>query len=393
MQRNRFSQLRNLGLERQEIAREIRHENKKILEKWDNNLLKEYISHLLLEKDFQMKDFENLKTKMHVMAAEKIDYDATVLQFFSKLLTEKILLPDYIDPNNKRELFAELDKILERANIRVENIISGKNAGEFFNILFSDIKTIQSDFVRFGNLEPYYFHIGGIFGEASIENGGEEGLHAMIPVRLSDKKKQNSDGMEDFGAPSIPLKKVEAVLKTLADGKNGNYTMKEQFKGYKIGISTEKIQDKKRRYGKDSDDTYLIIKIFTEDQDYLDDDISEKEMANFLQSILTPTSILVNTLANKSEIPHRPRIFNLNTGEFFDDFTEEDFNGKTSGLTKEENERFEQLKVKMTEKVKIDEIGGQPKAKEEILKIIKSLKYEDVMKAWGAHPTTGIVFE
>ena len=55
--------------------------------------------------------------------------------------------------------------------------------------------------------------------------------------------------------------------------------------------------------------------------------------------------------------------------------------------------QFENLRVKMDEKISLGDVGGNPQAKEEVEKIIKSIKFSEIMKSWGAKPTSGIVFE
>ena len=49
--------------------------------------------------------------------------------------------------------------------------------------------------------------------------------------------------------------------------------------------------------------------------------------------------------------------------------------------------------AEMDEKISLGDVGGNPQAKEEAEKIIKSIKFSEIMKSWGAKPTSGIVFE
>lgn len=54
--------------------------------------------------------------------------------------------------------------------------------------------------------------------------------------------------------------------------------------------------------------------------------------------------------------------------------------------------KFSKLMVQMKEKVYLKDVAGQKRAKEEVASIIKTLKHPEVMKSWGAKPTSGILF-
>lgn len=54
---------------------------------------------------------------------------------------------------------------------------------------------------------------------------------------------------------------------------------------------------------------------------------------------------------------------------------------------------FEKLRIDTSEKVTLNDIGGVKEAKIAIDNIIKSLKFPEIMKSWGAKPTSGMILE
>lgn len=116
---------------------------------------------------------------------------------------------------------------------------------------------------------------------------------------------------------------------------------------------------------------------------------------------------IVNRIAEKSGFPHQNRHYVLGgdfvlqdeVDLFLDDLSameeddDEDYHTSTRAGHQQNFSQFENLRVKMDEQISLSDVGGNPEAKEEVGKIIKSIKFSEIMRSWGAKPTSGIVFE
>ena len=115
---------------------------------------------------------------------------------------------------------------------------------------------------------------------------------------------------------------------------------------------------------------------------------------------------MANRIAEKSGFPHKHRHYVMGWDSLLQDEIDfliedpdameedgDDYYASARASQQQDFAQFENLRVKMDEKISLGDVGGNPQAKEEAEKIIKSIKFSEIMKSWGAKPTSGIVFE
>lgn len=144
--------------------------------------------------------------------------------------------------------------------------------------------------------------------------------------------------------------------------------------------------DKELEYGKVSNMTYLIVKIANKELgDLSSGEYSNEEILKHLETFIELDNLLINTLAKEIGTNGEKcyQSFSITTPYLFKSAQE----STTVDMTK-----FSKLMVEMREKVYLKDVAGQKRAKEEVASIIKTLKHPDVMKSWGAKPTSGIIF-
>lgn len=431
MNNKRFSQLRNLSYYEEDLRSNIKSANKDLLEKiWDETL-REYIIYYLEKNQVSSIELENIFIKAYFANKSIINKDVSLFKELQKILIENIILPDYTE--NKQDFFEEVDEILKRADKKITREIQKRQDWWFFSIVCLDFSNIYSEFTFAWFVWKRFFDVWWVFWKCSIEDNWS--LTAEIPIRLSEKVRdweQNDNFLktireeelnkilnniliwkwnkryfkdeyknersvinsnkEKIKGDSLKFyKKLKnKILEILKIRTNENYLEKD-FWEERISVEISKELDKSFNYWNDNKASYKVLKISLEDS-YFDDDMSKEEMSAIFNKIFDSVSFLINTIAKESGIEHKNRFINYANGSIIIEVwnTNED---EINNISRSDYEKFESLRVKLSEKITLEDIWWQEKAKIELDKIIKSIKFEEIMKSWWAKSTSWIVFE
>lgn len=388
MHSQRFSQMRNLDVNREELRKYISDNNELVLNRIGEETLKNYIIHFLEKYEVSQKKLMNYDEFIAFAGGKRLDAGAPIVKELYNFILKNILLPDYT--NTESEDFKEIDAILERAIHRVEELMKKRDENGFFSLHFYNLDQIMRSISFYDDFEPQMIRIGGVFERILIENDSEKNIFSVtIPVRLARKIKVNQD-VSDI-RPAMTEKDLNAILGIILDKNTKNGRKYKKSHGLDVRVEEEKVTGNQLYQNAPKDEEYKLYRVFVP-QMTLDSFAHKDDVRELLSEVFRAAEEIVNSIAKKSGGEYQKKIHNFDTGVVFSDESSEESTNK-SGVSKEEMKKFEKLRVSLKEKISLDDIGGQPKAKAEIEKIILSLKHEEVMKSWGARPTSGIVFE
>ncbi|MCK9272343.1 ATP-binding protein [Candidatus Gracilibacteria bacterium] len=357
---------------------------KKIGEEKINNYLEKKI------KNFSIEDLNALQYKIEKFYGIIFDNKVSFYKNLFTTITNGVLLPDYIDNWKQEDIDKELDKILGNVINKVNIIISSNG---FYGVNIGSEAAFLYEIDHLGALFERSFNIGGNFGTNQYYLNQENGIYeSYFTVKLT-----NTEVIDDGDPTTVKIKKEKVVnystiTKELGayfgKSKNGEYFIKEGIhKGFYIKVS--KITDSGRVYG-DFVDDYCTVTIHNPE---LANDISPEDTKNLFISMLDLNNLVINFLGD---------VTNHKGGKRFHAFSSNSllYSEDVSKITKEDKENDEKLEakfknflVKMKNPVYFNEIGGQEEAKEELKLIIKTFKFEEIMKSWGTKNTSGIIFE
>lgn len=184
--------------------------------------------------------------------------------------------------------------------------------------------------------------------------------------------------------PEVIKKLVSTILPKKKKGTKKEEATENSFGDFEATFET--IVDDEYQYGRVSNMTYLVVQITNKKVfDLSSVWYSNKEILKHLESFIEMENLLVNTIAEAIGTNGEKcyQSFSVTTPYLFRSAHE----SSVIDMTK-----FSKLMVQMKEKVYLRDVAGQKRAKEEVVSIIKTLKHQDVMKSWGAKPTSGIIF-
>lgn len=380
MNKDRFQQLRDIWLRREEI--DIKFLNKETLKNLPDDILKKYVFHFLEKYNFSESDLKNLQLKMNILDNENLDKKIPLIKYLYKILTEKILLPNYVSEKSEEIIFKEIDKIIENTKNKSNKNLEKIQKDWFFYLWFSDIDDIFKEYEYFWKLSEDYLILGWIFWGVSIESDENNILKITIPVRVWKKVKHWENKEKNF----ISDKKFNEIISEVIE----NNSLKKYI-DLKIN---EKILDKNRDFWNE-EDIYNVIEITNLDEYISKNFLGTHDLNAILSKIFSATNQIINGISKRSGIKQNPRYFNYNSSIlFYWNNESENETNENFWLSKDEIETFENnYKVKMSEKITLNEIWGQDQAKAEVEKIIKWIKFEETMKEWWAKSTSWIIFE
>lgn len=385
---NRYQQLKGIWVDRENIWNYIRNENKENLKNYPENILKEYISYYITDKELSQKDLSEIYLKLHLQgfSEEYIDKSVSITKFLYQLLVDKILLPEYNEEKWKEAFFWELDEIIKRVNGKATKTLERINKNWFFNIAYQDISDIYDQFTFTWNIYTQTLKLDGIFGIWSIECT-DWNFYIEIPVRIEEKAKiwRNSE------VKWISMNKFNEALDEILSGKWSHKYFKEKIKWFNVCVDISKKFDDDSYFSKIKAN-YQVLEIWIGKK--FTDSLEEKELKKILDATFEAAKKLINNLANKSGIEHKKRFLNYDSGYILEKVEETESEFEKYWISQSDAEKFEKnYKVKISEKTTLKDIGWQEKAKKEVDKIIKAIAHKDIMLSWWAETTSGIVFE
>lgn len=382
MDTNRFSQVKKV-FQKKNLREEIDLEaiNKRILEKFPEDILKKYIFEYMEKNNFSESDLKNLQYKIMLISWEKPDKKISLIQYLYKILSEKILLPDYLKNTQEEEFFEEIDKIIKTADNKINKEIENRE-NSFFYITYSDFSAILEDYERYWDLPYYSFDLWWIFWEIEFSSEERNIFNIRIPVRIPEKKVKNirsneKDDNIDKNILNIALNEIFHWEWNHRSLRNNPWIL----------VDISEYSDKNLDYW-ETKDLYKMIDIFhinwNRPKDY--------ELKEIIDSMFEALNIIINKIWEKSPVKQSKKIFNYNS--FIPLIWEEEWEKDYFWLEKWDIEKFEKkYKIKLSEKINLENIWWQENAKEEIKKIINGIKFENIMKSWGAKSTSWIIFE
>lgn len=146
MANSRFSQLRNLVRNLATNRDQITHSTKELNEDFMSNIPSEIIEDFILryirDEDISMRDLERINILAYRGTGTMNDPSVGILQNLFSVLTEKILLPDYIDVDdlvdvdNLERLYDEIAGIVDRTKTRAIQTFEKNHHNNFFTAIY-----------------------------------------------------------------------------------------------------------------------------------------------------------------------------------------------------------------------------------------------------------------
>jgi len=399
MNKNRFIQLKELTEmgNIQGLAKDLNYGTIKDI--WKENLEK-YIKKFI--EDLSINDIENLYEKIREVWWIEINKSVSITKNFYKILTEYILLPDYLKASDWEEkIFKELDEIILRAENRANKIMNKiNNKNWFFSIYCPNIDNIYKEFENYWNMIETGVEFWWIFWRGLIENATNWFFNFTIPIRTHLKWEENYSNLK-----TISKENLENILKEIIKTTKNSKKFKELFKWNPISVEIFDDVNKMKSYWVDENQDYKIIKIFI-NWESLNDDMHPSQMKNIIDSVFEAWSFLINKIAKDSWIEHKNRTFIFQSGSYIErenlnlennqvnlnnqnkDHEKTKYNSNSRSAKK-----FESMKINLDDSMNLEQVWWQTEAKKTAEKIIKSIRHEEIMKSWWAKMTKWIIFE
>ena len=419
MTKSRFSQLRNLAITRDKITRSTKELNEDFMSNIPFEIIEGLILRYIRDEDISMRDLERINILTYRGTGTMNDPSISVLQNLFSVLTEKILLPDYIDADDLvnvdhlERLYDEIAGIVDRTKTRALQTFGKNHDNNFFTAYLPNVDAIRAEFENFGRMEDRYIDLGGVFERIKISNYSTFGMYIYMPVRIASAYVLPSGNKKKSKDPVIPQKQLNYVVESVMDyfcartkntkSKDGCYQMTVGRTHFQVTINPEGVTGNRNAFGKQE----ALSEILIETAEGISDSMSDQDILDRLQDVMKVIQEMANRIAEKSGFPHEHRHYVVGWDSFLQDEVEfliedpdameeedgDNYYANARASQQQDFAQFENLRVKMDEKISLNDVGGNPQAKEEAEKIIKSIKFSEIMKSWGAKPTSGIVFE
>lgn len=210
-----------------------------------------------------------------------------------------------------------------------------------------------------------------------------------IPVRLPIKMTE----VDDLETKTLDAKIVENVIKKYFPRSLKNWkkwpALWLWFEDFSIKVRKEVNKD--WIFWIDLKNNYFIITIAHEKISDLDPErYTIDKIIDTIRSFLKVNNFLINEIIKESGMTDfKKRIYTFSSWEM----SLWDINNDKDEVSKETLNKFKKLLVKDDVKVYLNDVWGQELAKQEIAKIITSIKNEEIMRSWWAKTTSWIIFE
>lgn len=155
-----------------------------------SEIIEDLILQYIADEYISMRDLERINILAYRGTGMMNDPSVGILQNLFSVLTEKILLPDYIDADdlvdvdNLERLYNEIAGIVDRTKTRALQTFGTNHDNNFFTAHLPSVDTIRTEFENFGRMEDRYIDLGGVFDAIKITNHPRLGMRIYIPVRI-----------------------------------------------------------------------------------------------------------------------------------------------------------------------------------------------------------------
>jgi len=400
MRLERYKQIKQIWLTRNDLKVQLSEINESIIEEMGDDIIKEYLTKKMVDWRLRMDQIDDIKFKMLKLEWLEYQRDVSIYNLLYNILLNNVLLPDYSTSWNKDDIFDEFDSILERVNTRTSRILENMNNRWFFNINIWNKEEIENELEWFNNnwwyLQYRNFSLNWAFGFVHIwENSECDWKYTFrIPIRIPWGIKQKWWEKSTLDN-NVDADLIENILSKYFNWKNWNRTISKTSKDFKwlddYYISVKRSLNKELAYWTDESSTYFVIDILNKKLKNISEPIYDiSDVIQFLEWFFKIANVLINDIANKSWIHHKKKYLNFSTMYVYN---EEKSNWKDLSINQSTLDKFSKLLVEMKKEILLDDIWWQEEAKEEISKIIKSIQHEEIMRSWWAKTTTWIIFE
>ncbi len=400
MNTKRINQIKDIWLNRKDLKTQIYDINKSIIDDLWEDVIKEYLTKKIIDWNIWFDELDDIRFKLLKLEGIEFSKNTWVYSFLYNILINSVLLPDYCDDYSNYDIFKEFDDIIDRIRSRVSKTMEIINNRGFFNISVWNHDQIQEELEWVFNdgwyIEYRNFDLWGVFWFIhmweNIENDWKYTFR--IPIKVPWWLKQKAWEKDVLDKVMDP-KDIESLLSNYFDWKNWKRTISSKNNTFKwledYYITIKKSLNKDLSYWTDDTATYYVIDILNKKLKSISDEKYElDEVISFLEGFFEISNVLINDIANKSWIDHKMKYLNFSTMYVYNEWVWEwdnDWIGKST------LEKFSKMLVEMKKPISLNDIWWQDEAKEEISKIIKSIKHEKVMKSWWSRTTSWIIFE
>lgn len=191
--------------------------------------LKDLILRYIADENLSMHDLERINILAYRGTGTMNDPSVGIVQNLFSVLTEKILLPDYIDEDDTETLYYELSEIVERTKSRALRTFGSNPHNNFFSVHLPNVDTIRAEFENFGQMEARYIDLGGVFDAIKIANHPRMGMRIHIPVRIMSGHVLPSGNAKKSSDPVMPQKELKYVVKSVMQHFRANYKENEYY--------------------------------------------------------------------------------------------------------------------------------------------------------------------
>jgi hypothetical protein len=313
MTKSRFSQLRNLAMTRDEITRSTKELNEDFMRNIPFDTIKDLILRYIADKDISMRDLERINILVYRGAGTMNDPSVSVLQNLFSVLTEKILLPDYIDENDPKGLYCEIAGIADRTKTRAIQTFEKNHHNNFFTAHLPNVDAIRAEFENFGRMEDRYIDLGGVFETIEISNHPTRGMNIHMPVRIASAHVLPSGNKKKSEDPVIPQKQLNYVVKSVMDyfrartkgrkSKDECYQMTVGRTHFQVTINPGGVTGNRNAFRKQE----ILSEILIETAEGINDSMSDQDILNRLNDVMKVIQEMANRIAEKSGFPHKYR--------------------------------------------------------------------------------------
>lgn len=350
-------------------------------EKIDNYVMKK-VNNLSIE------ELNTLKYKIEQFFWMKFDNKISFTKNLFSIIVQWVLIPNYVGDRQQEDIDKELDRILLNVIRKVDLIISET---WFFGVnMWSEHDFLKELNLTWG-IHFRRFNIWWIFWACEFDlNRDSWTYESNFYVKLT-----KTIEIDDWPNRKLERKEVanyNKIIKELSayfwKPKDGEIIIKDwKYKGFRINVS--KLVDSAMVYWHYENDAYCLIKIYNP---ILEDDLEARELKKLYSLLIDLNNFVVNFLWTVVGHTSEKRFYSFSSYSllYAEDMLTKSIGDKESEKLKE---KFKSLLVKMKNPVYFDEIGWQDEAKEELKLIIKTFKYEEIMKSRWTKNTSWIIFE
>lgn len=372
---NRFTQVKELQVKYSrwdmenlipDINFETIEKNGKIIE-----VLERYVSDFITSDRFSLDYISELLTKLRLYKWIELEKDVSINKMLFSLIINTVILPDYLNNSNAEKNYSELKRIIDMYLENFDAMIEKLNTENYHLELWNPVSIIeeitQNAAQNDDSLDPRIFPIGKWFWNNVFEyEPNFDGFVFRIPIQITSK--------ENKSKRKINL----AKLRKFIDKKAVDYSQKNPENQFIISYDIE--QDRDLIYWDNNLTSYFTIMLGK-----LWGYNSRETVLLFLKHLIEVNNYFINEISKEFGMEIQKNIHIFSSGDILHFWRK----NKDSSWA----QKFEQLKIKDSQKVTLNDVWWQEEGKKEIETIIKMIQHEDVIESWWAKHSKGIIFE